>query len=129
MSSTLLDHKIDEYIYSKINPNFRYTSSKDECELYAPHFYKGICRLCQQSPETHKKWNDYHLVAMRIQKWWRLYSKLMKLKIKKLSRQVMEKHFGNIFCEDIVIYISKFLVDKQVNYKDNIIKFKTLKNW
>jgi hypothetical protein len=95
----MLLHKIDEYKHSKIKPRFQ-MFGKDDCELYAPHTYKGICRLCFQTADTHKRWFEYSLKCIIIQNCWRKY------KLRILLKKLHELYLSKIFCTDISLHIT-----------------------
>ena len=97
--SNMLLHKIDEYKHSKIKPRFR-MFGKNDCELYAPHTYKGVCRLCFQTVDTHKRWFEYSLKCIIIQNCWRKY------KLRILLEKLHELYLSKLFCEDISLHIT-----------------------
>ena len=118
--SDMFLHKIDEYKYSKIKPKFS-LFNKNECELYAPHTYKGMCRLCLQTPATHKRWFEYSLNCIKIQNCWRRYI------LNKLLKQFRKIYLSNLFCEDISFYISELLTNNE-KLKDNVRILRNLLN-
>ena len=106
----LLDYKIDEYKLSKIKPTIKFHYGKDNCQLYAPFSIKGVCRLCGQDVDNHKRWFEYTLKCIIIQNYWRKY------KLRKRYKLFL-RLLGNILCEDIQFYLLEKYLLKQNGVK------------